>query len=237
MRARGRYRGGVNRSSPEAITRVFVLGPPASGKTTQARRVADALDVPHISTGNTLREAVEGRTPLGARARAFMDRGELVPDEVVVAILGEQIAGSLDRGFVIDGFPRDPAQAEISAEVVGRPDLVIHLAITDDEVVRRVGGRRSCSSCGRIYHLTDQPSRLPDRCDDDARPLVRRVDDHPEVVMARLAVYREQTEPVIDRYRADGVVAEVDGSGEIAVVTERMLAALGRPNGISGAGV
>jgi adenylate kinase len=212
--------------STSRVERVFLLGPPASGKTTQAQRVARSLGLPHISMGDALRDAVARRTPTGARARSFMDRGELVPDEVVVAVLGEHVGRSGDRGFVLDGFPRDLAQAEVTGVVVGSPDLVIHLAIPDDEVVRRIAGRRSCPSCGRIYHLEDRPPRVPGRCDLDGEPLVRRPDDRRDVVLSRLGVYRERTEPVIRHYGVEGVLLEVEGTGAVAEVTGRILDAV-----------
>ncbi|MGH2723741.1 MAG: adenylate kinase family protein [Actinomycetota bacterium] len=213
--------------SDSKVERVFVLGPPASGKTTQAQRVATSLGLRHLSMGDALRDAVAQGTPMGARARSSMERGELVPDEVVVAVLGEHVDRADERGFVLDGFPRDVEQAEVTGAVVGRPDLVVHLAIPDDEVVRRIAGRRSCPSCARIYHLEDRPPGVPDRCDDDGEPLVRRPDDRRDVVLSRLAVYRERTEPVIRHYGAAGVLVEVDGTGEISQVTARILGALG----------
>lgn len=203
-----------------------MLGPPASGKTTQARRVADHLGLPHISMGDALRDAAERGTELGLRARSSMNRGELVPDDVVVAVLAEHLARSDSQGFVLDGFPRDVNQATVTGDVVGSPHAVIHLDIPDAEVIRRIEGRRSCPACGRIYHVEDLAPRRPDRCDDDDASLVRRHDDRRDVVGSRLAVYWAETEPVIHHYRDRDVLLEVDGTGPPEDVTVRILGSL-----------
>jgi adenylate kinase len=188
--------------------------------------VARSYGLAHISTGDVLREAVDGGTPVGLRARSHMEAGDLVPDDIVVAVLVERIRDEAGApGVVLDGFPRDLPQAEAAGAVVGRPDAVLHLDVPDEEVIRRIAGRRRCS-CGRIYHVQDRPPRVAETCDVDGRPLVARADDRPEVVAARLAVYRERTEPVIRHYMAEGLVVEIDGRGDVEEVTRRTLGAI-----------
>lgn len=206
--------------------RVVLLAPPGGGKSTQARRLAEALDVPHISIGKALRRAAEEGTELGRLARPSMEQGRLVPTEVVVPVVAERIREG-GGGYVLDGFPRDPEQARILEGVLDAPpDVVVLLAVPDEEVVRRLAGRRECPR-GHLWHVEHRPPSREGVCDVCGGPLRQREDDRPDAVRRRLTVYREETEPVADRYRERGVLVEVDGTGDPDEVAERILRDLG----------
>jgi adenylate kinase len=203
--------------------RLILLGPPGSGKGTQAEIIAQRFGWPHISTGNMLREAVAKGTELGRAAKEYMDRGALVPDDLVIAMLVERIqGGDCGPGFVLDGFPRSLAQAQALDEALAGHrngiDLALHIAVSDEELVRRLGGRRLRRGCGAIYHEVASPPKTAGRCDRCEGELYQRDDDRPETVRARL----EQQKPPVDmieHYRSQGRLVEVDGSQRVERVT------------------
>ncbi len=210
----------------------LIFGPPGAGKGTQAPRLAARLAVPHVSTGDMLRAHVKGGTPLGVEAKGYMDAGDLVPDDLVVRMLGERIAeADAAAGFLLDGFPRTVAQAEALDAMLaerGRPlDCVIVLDVPEEEVVRRISGRLVAQN-GRIYHELYDPPRTPGVDDEEGLPLVRRPDDEPDVVRNRYRnVYLAQTLPVRDHYRAAGVrEVLIDGIGTTDEVAARLDQAL-----------
>jgi adenylate kinase len=189
--------------------RILLVGAPGAGKGTQAKRLAEEYDVPHITTGDALRANKDMETEHGT-PREYMEAGELVPDEVVNEIVVEALEDA--DGFVLDGYPRNLAQAEFLSE---RTDLdaVIYLDVSEAELVDRLTGRRVCSECGATYHVEFNPPAEPGVCDECGAELVQRDDDTEETVRERLRVYEENTEPVIEHYREDGVLREVDGEG------------------------
>lgn len=216
--------------------RVVLLGPPGAGKGTQAAALAERWGVPHVSTGDAFRRAVAARTSLGQVAQGYMERGELVPDPVVNGVVAERLGeGDCRSGFVLDGYPRTIAQAEaLERMLAGRGeslDAAVNLAVDEEELVRRAMGRRVCSRCGANYHLEFRPPRQPDRCDRCGGELVQRDDDRPETVRQRLAVYRSQTEPLLDFYRQQHLLLEVDGVGSVEEVTEAIMEAVGAKRG------
>jgi adenylate kinase len=192
------------------MANIIMLGPPGSGKGTQAERISKERGWPQISTGNILRQAVEAGTPLGIRAKALMDRGELVPDEVVDGIVAERLSRQDCRGgFILDGFPRDLEQAE-ALEKIAKIDVVFDISVPDKALIERLTSRRSCE-CGRTYHLRNNPPTRSGICDACGRRLRQREDDNEETVKRRLKVYHRQTEPLIGHYRSRGILAEING--------------------------
>jgi adenylate kinase len=213
--------------------RLIFLGPPGVGKGTQAQRLSAQRSVPKISTGDILREAVLKKTTLGVQARSFMDSGKLVPDEVVIGIIRERLKeADSQKGFILDGFPRTVPQAQSLGTMVrqdGRTiDRVLNFELADDELVRRLSGRRSCPSCQAVYHLEFSPPRKPDLCDRCGEKLIQRSDDQPETIRKRLEIYRSQTFPLIRFYEEQGLLARIDGSGTPEAVFQRVNAAIGR---------
>jgi len=212
---------------------VIFLGPPGAGKGTQAKEVARFYQVPHLSTGDMFRDHVGRGTPLGLKARPIMERGELVPDEIVLRMVEERIAQPDCRnGFVFDGFPRTLPQAEKLGELLrglgfDRP-LVLHFAVDSDRLLKRLTGRRTCSVGGEIYNIYERPPKVTGRCDADGGELVQRGDDREEVIRERLAAYERQTRPLVEYYRRQGVLEDVDGSADVGAVTRRVLGILAR---------
>ena len=196
-------------------TRVLILlGPPGAGKGTQAARLSARLGLPHVSTGDLFRENLSRGTPLGLRAKGFMSEGKLVPDEVVLEMLFDRVSRpDCAEGYLLDGFPRTLGQAEALERRLGRRARVqvIDLDVRDEALADRLTGRRTCRSCGRIYHLRNAPPKAEGRCDACGGELYLRDDDRAEVVGKRLAVYRQETQPLEDFYRSRGVLVEVDG--------------------------
>ncbi len=212
--------------------RVVFLGPPGAGKGTQGRALAREWGVPHVATGDMLREAVAAGTPLGRQARERMDRGALVPDDVMVGLVGERLGQpDAQRGFILDGFPRTLAQAEALERIlkdVDRPlDRAVYFDVPEPELVRRLTGRRVCGSCQATYHLDSAPPRQPDVCDRCGGRLWQREDDSEATVRTRLRVYAEQTAPLLDYYRARGLLATVRGEGPIEEVRAAVRQAVG----------
>jgi adenylate kinase len=195
---------------------LILLGPPGAGKGTQAERMTEDFDLPYISTGDMLRAAVKGGTELGKQAKSFMDRGELVPDEIIIGVILEKVESpEAADGFILDGFPRTIAQAEALDEAfakLGRElTAVILLSVPDDELVRRLSGRR-VSPAGRPYHVDFNPPKVAGKCDVDGSDLIQRDDDKPEVVRKRLEVYHSQTSPLVDYYEERGILRRFDGT-------------------------
>jgi len=192
--------------------RLIFLGPPGAGKGTQAELFTKEHRLAHISTGDILRDAVKRGTPLGLKAKQYMDSGALVPDDVVVAIVAQKLAG-IDGGFVLDGFPRTLAQAEALDKILdesnGNLDAAVYLDVNEDTVVRRLSGRRICRKCGANYHVENMPPHREGVCDKCGGELYQREDDRPEVVRERLEVYRRETAPLIDYYRTRDLLRTV----------------------------
>lgn len=201
------------------------LGPPGAGKGTQAVRLAKKLAIPHISTGEILRAAVREGTELGRTAKSFMDRGELVPDDVVAGVVAERLAaGDCRDGYLLDGFPRTVPQADaLARRTGGDPGLVVYFHLDEEEVVARLTGRRTCPECGENYHVKYLPPRVPGRCDRCGAELIQRSDDTEATVRERLRVYHEQTGELVDYYRVNGRLVEVDAAGAPDEVYERLL--------------
>lgn len=217
-----------------ALHRALIfLGPPGAGKGTQAKRVAEQYRAPHLSTGDMLREHVSRGSELGRQAKPIMERGELVPDQIVLGMVEERIARpDCAGGFVFDGFPRTLPQAEALERVLekhgfGRP-LVIFVRVASDVLLRRLTGRRTCKVGGEIYNLYDHPPKVAGRCDNDGGELVQRADDRPDVIEERLAAYERQTKPLVDFYRARGVLETVDGAADVAAVARSVFGVLAR---------
>lgn len=208
--------------------RVVLLGPPGAGKGTQAHRVAARWGVPQIATGDMLREAVARGTQLGREAKRYMDAGDLVPDDVIIGLIAERL-GQRDagKGFVLDGFPRTVAQAAALERLLGdhglRLDRVVLFRIADDELVRRLTGRRVCRGCGRNYHLEFSPPRTAGGCDVCGGELFQRSDDEEPKVRHRLRVYARETEPLIAHYRSQGLLETIPAAGSVDEVHAALL--------------
>jgi len=207
--------------------RIVLLGAPGSGKGTQAKRIADRFRIPHISTGDILREAVRNETELGKQAAPIMASGGLVPDDLMIGIIRERLAGDDVRGgFVLDGFPRTVDQAEKLDRIVsgngGSGLNVVVLSVPDDVIVRRIAGRRSCKECGAAYHIDNSPPKTEGVCDRCGGALVERPDDTETAVRQRLETYNRQTVPVIEHYRQTSRVLGVDGLGSVDEIFERI---------------
>lgn len=208
--------------------RLVLLGPPGAGKGTQAGNLAAEFDIPHISTGEIFRDHAKRLTPLGYKAREFMSRGELVPDDLVVEMVMERLSREdTAAGFILDGFPRTLPQAQaLDGEMVTREqrlDAVLDVMLEDDLVVRRLVGRRSCPSCGRLYHMAWSPPKLDSKCDRCGGTLVKRDDDDEETVRNRLRIYHEDTQKLEAYYETKGLLVRVAGDGPELEVTERAL--------------
>jgi adenylate kinase len=210
---------------------ILFLGAPGAGKGTQAVKLSEKLGIPHISTGDMFREAVSKGTELGKKAKEYMDRGELVPDEVVIGIVKERISQpDCEKGCILDGFPRTVAQAEALdsalSELGKKVDFVINVEVGEDEIIRRLTGRRTCRNCGAVYHVVFNPPKSGEVCDVCGGELYQRDDDTEETVRNRLKVYEEKTAPLIDYYRTRGVLYGVNGEQPVEDVTaeiERLL--------------
>ncbi|HWQ50623.1 MAG TPA: adenylate kinase [Terriglobales bacterium] len=190
---------------------IILLGAPGAGKGTQAAILSDRLGIPTISTGNLLRAAVAAGTAAGLEAKSYMDKGALVPDETVVAVLKDRIAEpDCKNGFILDGFPRTIPQAQTLERLGVKIDLAISLEVEDALIVRRLSGRRTCLKCGATFHVDNAPSKAGDKCDRCGEPLVIRKDDAPETILNRLATFHQQTEPLKDFYATMGVLKLVD---------------------------
>ena len=210
---------------------LIFLGAPGAGKGTQAKMVSEKYGIPQISTGDMLREAVAKGTELGKKAKEYMDRGELVPDEIVIGIVKERLQQpDCEKGFILDGFPRTLAQAEALDEMLKelgkKIDAVINIFVPEEEVVKRIVYRRTCKNCGAVYHLIYNPPKEDNKCDKCGGELYQRDDDKEETVRERYRVYRENTEPLIEYYRKKGILYDVDGTKDIKGVWEQIEAIL-----------
>jgi len=208
--------------------RIILLGPPGAGKGTQAQFIKESLSIPQISTGDMLRAAVSSSSELGNRVKAVMDSGALVSDDIIIDLVGERIVqNDCANGFLFDGFPRTIPQAEAMDAVGVVVDAVVEIQVNDDELVKRVTGRRVHPGSGRVYHALYNPPLVPDQDDETNEPLVQREDDTEATVRERLAVYYEQTQPLVEYYKARPLrYVEVDGKGEVATIQTAIKQAL-----------
>ena len=213
--------------------RVVLVGPPGAGKGTQAQFIASHLAIPKVSTGDIFRYNVSVGTELGRQAKTFMERGDLVPDEVTVAMVASRLQeDDAQAGFLLDGFPRNVPQAETLKKMLAdwglRLDLVLELVVDHDEVIRRLSGRGTCRKCGRVWHVAFDPPSVPGKCDECGGELFQRDDDREETIRHRLKVYQVQTQPLISYYANEGILLGIDATGPVEDVTERALLALRR---------
>lgn len=211
--------------------RVILLGPPGAGKGTQAGRIAETFGIPHISTGDILRANVRAGTELGAKAKSYMDAGDLVPDEVILGMMGDRLAeDDAKDGFLFDGFPRTVPQAEALEQLLierDQPiDVVLRMLVDTKEVVQRLTGRRTCTNCGAVFHVDYDPPKVEGVCDRCGGELVQRDDDSEDVVLNRLEVYRRSTEPLEEFYWGRGLLRDVEAVGSVDEVGDRIVAIL-----------
>lgn len=210
----------------EAVVKIVLLGAPGVGKGTQAKRICSHFDIPQISTGDLFRDAIRFSSPLGLEAQAYMDRGDLVPDSVVIKLVEERLVRDDCRhGYVLDGFPRTVAQAETLAGI-DTISLVIHIDLEREEILRRLTGRRVCKSCGFMYHVVFSPPQVENVCDRCGSELYQRVDDSVLTIEQRLAVYRAETEPLVEYYRRQGSLKTIIGNGTPDEISEQIFVLL-----------
>ncbi len=200
--------------------KIIMLGAPGAGKGTQAKLIAEKYNIPHISTGDIFRANIKEGTELGKEAKQYMDKGQLVPDELTVRILLDRVAkDDCKNGYVLDGFPRTIPQAEVLdtevAKLGDKIDFAIDVDVPDENIIKRMSGRRSCPGCGRTYHIVHIPPKKEGICDDCGKELVLRDDDKPETVKSRLDVYHKQTQPLIDYYSKQNILRTVDGTKDM----------------------
>ena len=212
--------------------KIIMLGAPGAGKGTQAKMIADKYQIPHISTGDIFRANIKNGTELGKEAKKYMDQGLLVPDELTVKILLDRVAQpDCANGYVLDGFPRTIPQAEVLdkalTELNDKIDYAINVDVPDENIVKRMSGRRACVACGATYHIEHIPPKKEGVCDKCGETLILRDDDKPETVLNRLKVYHEQTQPLIDFYTKKGVLKSVDGTVDMQDVFASIVAILG----------
>ncbi len=215
---------------------LILLGPPGAGKGTQAQRIVDRYHIPQISTGDILRTAVREKTPLGGKAKEFMDQGKLVPDELVIGIIEERLkAPDCRPGFILDGFPRTIAQAEALEGLLARMgrsiDHVINIEVDEQELVRRLTGRRTCRNCGAMFHILFHPPKEEGVCDRCGGVLYQRDDDREETIRTRLREYQRQTAPLLQYYQERRKLRSISGVGEQNQIFERITSAIGSPVG------
>lgn len=212
--------------------KIIMLGAPGAGKGTQAKMIAEKYALPHISTGDIFRANIKNGTQLGMEAKKYMDQGQLVPDELTVKILLDRVAQKdCENGYVLDGFPRTIPQAEVLDEALTKLgesiDYAIDVDVPDENIVKRMGGRRACVNCGATYHIEHVPPKAEGICDKCGEKLILRDDDKPETVKNRLKVYHDQTQPLIDFYTAKGVLRTVDGTVDMNDVFAAIVSILG----------
>lgn len=218
---------------------LILLGPPGAGKGTQAKRLAKLYSVPHLSTGDMLRDAIARGTDLGRQAQPIMERGELVPDELVLALVEERLAQpDAAKGFIFDGFPRTIPQAESLERILARrgfaKPLAIEFRVDPERLLRRLAGRWTCSVGGETYNVYERPPKVPGICDVDGGKLIQRPDDRPEVVRERLAAYKRQTAPLVDYYKRRGALESVDGMAAVEEVQRALREIVKRAGGNDG---
>ena len=212
--------------------KIIMLGAPGAGKGTQAKKIAAKYDIPHISTGDIFRANIKNGTELGNKAKTYMDQGLLVPDDLVVDLVVDRVQqDDCKNGYVLDGFPRTIPQAEALDKALAalgeKVDYAIDVDVPDDNIVKRMGGRRACVGCGATYHLVYAPTKTEGICDACGKELILRDDDKPETVQKRLNVYHEQTQPLIDYYTNAGILRTVDGTVDINDVFAAIVEILG----------
>jgi adenylate kinase len=210
---------------------IVLLGPPGAGKGTQAKIISEKLDLPHISSGDIFRENLKNKTKLGELARGYIERGELVPDDVTIAMIRDRLSRpDCENGALLDGFPRTPTQAEALDSMLagfgGQVDCVPYIKVPEEVLIERLTGRWTCRAAGHIFHEKFNPPQEPGVCDYDGSELYQREDDKAETVIRRIHVYLEQTEPLIGYYRQQGKLIEIDGTQSIEAVSADLLAAL-----------
>lgn len=207
---------------------IIMLGAPGAGKGTQAAVLCEHLNIPTISTGNIIREALRTGTEMGLKAKSFMDAGQLVPDEVVIGIVKDRLQeDDCKNGYILDGFPRTIPQAEALDEMGADIDCVIDIEVADDVIVNRLSGRRVCEKCGRPYHTESLKPKVEGVCDDCNGALVQRKDDQIETIKNRLDIYHKETEPLVNYYKAQGKLKVVEGQDTVADTTAAVFEALG----------
>lgn len=211
---------------------LIMLGAPGAGKGTQAKIISEKYNIPHISTGDIFRANIKNETELGKKAKGYMDQGLLVPDELVVNLVVDRLTNEdCKRGFVLDGFPRTIPQATALDEALekmgSKIDYAIDVDVPDENIIRRMSGRRACVGCGATYHIVNIPPKVENICDKCGSNLILRDDDKEETVKKRLHVYHEQTQPLIDYYKNKGVLVSVDGTLDINVITDAIIKILG----------
>lgn len=212
--------------------KIIMLGAPGAGKGTQAKKIAEKYQIPHISTGDIFRANIKNGTELGKKAKTYMDQGLLVPDELVCDLVVDRVQqADCKNGYILDGFPRTIPQAEsldAALKALGESvDYAINVEVPDENIVNRMGGRRACVGCGATYHLMFAPTKVEGICDVCGEKLILRDDDKPETVQKRLGVYHEQTQPLIDYYNGKGILKEVDGTMSMEAVFQAIVEILG----------
>ena len=212
--------------------KIIMLGAPGAGKGTQAKMIAEKFGIPHISTGDIFRANIKNGTELGAKAKEYMDKGLLVPDELVVDLIMDRFkADDCKNGYILDGFPRTIPQAEALDKALSANgdsvDYAIDVEVPDENIVNRMSGRRACVGCGATYHIKYNPTKVEGKCDACGEALILRDDDKPETVKKRLDIYHEQTQPLIDYYSEKGALAEVDGTKDMKDVFADIVGILG----------
>ncbi len=210
---------------------IVLLGPPGAGKGTQAKVISEKMNLPHISSGDIFRENIKNQTELGKLARGYMDKGELVPDDVTIAMIKDRLTRpDCSAGALLDGFPRTPAQAEALSDMLksldGRVIAVPYISVPEADLIERLAGRWTCRASGHVFHQKFNPPQKAGQCDFDGSELYQRDDDKAETVTRRIRVYMEQTTPLVEFYQAAGLLREVDGRNPIEAVTASMLAIL-----------
>ena len=207
--------------------KLIMLGAPGAGKGTQAQILSERFNIPTISTGAIIRAAIKNGTETGKMASALIDKGQLVPDEVVIDIIKERLAeDDCKNGFILDGFPRTISQADSLSKLGIRIDNVIDIEVPDEVIVTRLSGRRECPGCGATHHVNFNPTKDGVHCDKCGKELISRKDDAPETVKSRLEVYHEQTEPLIDYYKSKGILVVAGGTSSVEETTEEILKVL-----------
>jgi len=212
--------------------KLIILGPPGAGKGTQAAKICQKFDIPHISTGDIFRANIKNNTVLGQKAKEYMNKGELVPDELTCDLVFDRIMqDDAKKGFLLDGFPRNIPQAQsldkVLKELSEKIDFAVDVDVPDENIINRMSGRRACLNCGATYHISFNPPKKEAVCDSCSHELVLRDDDKPETVKKRLEVYHEHTQPLIDYYKKEDVLRTVDGTQSMDTVFEAIVAILG----------
>ena len=212
--------------------KIIMLGAPGAGKGTQAKMIAEKYSIPHISTGDIFRANIKNGTELGKKAKSYMDKGQLVPDELTLDLIMDRFKqDDCKNGYVLDGFPRTIPQAEALDEALKangeKVDFAIDIDVPDENIVRRMGGRRACVNCGATYHIVYSPTKVEGKCDKCGEELIVRDDDKPETVLSRLEVYHNQTQPLIDYYNEQGILKSVDGTIDMKDVFNEIVKILG----------